>query len=227
MATASLRFLAFLASVLCLTACQAGSSGKGQGSIDELARWMTGSFSSEAQAAADPANFFDIRLIMVPIWEDVAQGDERWLYVEQASADALDRPYRQRVYRLSKIGPNRFQSEVFEMPNDDPLRYAGAWRTPGIFTTFGPSALEKREGCAIRLTAGEGVYIGRTEERSCPSTLRGAAWATSEVIIQEDGLSSWDRGWDDQGNQVWGATEWGYRFEKLAGMPSDEPEEEI
>lgn len=174
----------------------------------------------------DPDNFFSIRLVMVPIWEDHEQGNERWLYVEQAAAEALDRPYRQRVYRLSQIGPNRYQSEVFELP-DDPLRYAGAWRTPGIFTTFGPTELTKREGCAIRLTAGEGVYLGSTEERSCPSTLRGAAWASSEVIIQPDGLTSWDRGWDTEGNQVWGATESGYRFDKLGETPEDEPNEEI
>ena len=146
--------------------------------------------------------------------------------VEQAAADELDRPYRQRIYRLSQIGPNRYQSEVFELPND-PLRYAGAWRTPAIFTTFGPTELTKREGCAIRLTAGEDVYIGRTEERSCPSTLRGASWATSEVILQEQQLTSWDRGWDDAGNQVWGATEQGYRFEKLASVALEDFEDDV
>ncbi|MAW62129.1 MAG: hypothetical protein CMJ94_15035 [Planctomycetes bacterium] len=214
------------ACLLLLSACGSVPQRSTQGSLDQLAAWMTGTFSSASQAAADPAHFFDIRLIMVPIWEDLAQGDERWLYVEQAAADELDRPYRQRIYRLSQIGPNRYQSEVFELPND-PLRYAGAWRTPAIFTTFGPTELTKREGCAIRLTAGEDVYIGRTEERSCPSTLRGASWATSEVILQEQQLTSWDRGWDDAGNQVWGATEQGYRFEKLASVALEDFEDDV
>jgi hypothetical protein len=56
--------------------------------------WMTGSFSSAEQAAAD-TNYFDIRLEIVPIWTTRADG--HWLYVEQAAAGYLERPYRQRV----------------------------------------------------------------------------------------------------------------------------------
>lgn len=189
------------------------------GSLEGLASWMTGTFSSAAQAAASPGDYFDIRLVMLPIWQTQAQGDERWLYVEQAAADALDQPYRQRIYRLSQVGPNRFQSEVFELPGD-PKRFVQAWETPTLLAALQPADLVKREGCAISLTGGEGVYIGCTQERSCPDTLRGAAWATSEVIIQADQLSRWDRGWDADGKQVWGATQAGYRFEKLStGAP--------
>lgn len=203
-----------------LLACQ-GPKSKEEltGSLHGLAKWMTGTFSSEVQAAESPDDFFNIRLVMLPIWQGHAYGDERWLYVEQAAADSLDQPYRQRVYRLSQLGPNRFQSEVFELPGD-PMRFVQAWKTPTLLAALKPEDLAKREGCAILLTGGEGVYIGQTKERSCPSTLRGAAWASSEVIIQADQLTSWDRGWDADGRQVWGATEAAYRFEKLGdGAP--------
>jgi len=197
-----------------LFACQGPKANETlTGSLHGLASWMTGTFSSAAQAAEAPDDYFDIRLVMLPIWQDQAYGDERWLYVEQAAADSLDRPYRQRVYRLSQLGSNRFQSEVFELPGD-PRRFVQAWKTPTLLAAMRPEDLVKREGCAILLTGGEGVYIGRTEERSCSSTLRGAAWASSEVIIQADQLTSWDRGWDAEGKQVWGAMKGGYRFEK-------------
>lgn len=49
----------------------------------QLADWMSGSFSSAAQAAEDSA-YYDIRLEMAPIWTD--RDDAVWLYVEQAMA---------------------------------------------------------------------------------------------------------------------------------------------
>jgi len=59
---------------------------------------MTGSLSSAEQSAADE-RYFDIRLAMVPIWQNRSDGP--WLDVEQAVASNLEKPYRQRVYRLS------------------------------------------------------------------------------------------------------------------------------
>jgi hypothetical protein len=47
--------------------------------MEQLAQWMSGSFSSAAQAAEDSA-YYDIRLEMAPIWTD--RDDAVWLYVE-------------------------------------------------------------------------------------------------------------------------------------------------
>ena len=47
------------------------------------------------------------------------------------------------------------------------------------------------------------------------------------MILQEQQLTSWDRGWDDAGNQVWGATEQGYRFEKLASVALEDFEDDV
>jgi hypothetical protein len=46
--------------------------------------------------------------------------------------------------------------------------------------------------------------------------LRGASYATSEVVITDEQLLSWDRGWDANGKQVWGAETGGYIFVKTA-----------
>jgi hypothetical protein len=59
---------------------------------------MTGSFSSQEQAAADTSRY-DIRLEMAPIWTDHPNG--KWFYVEQAVAWSLEKPYRQRVYHFT------------------------------------------------------------------------------------------------------------------------------
>jgi hypothetical protein len=44
--------------------------------------------------------------------------------------------------------------------------------------------------------------------------MRGATYATSEVVINKQMLESWDRGWDASGKQMWGATKSGYQFVK-------------
>jgi hypothetical protein len=44
--------------------------------------------------------------------------------------------------------------------------------------------------------------------------MRGASYATSEVVLRDDGLDTWDRGFDDAGKQVWGATKGAYQFRR-------------
>ena len=48
-------------------------------------------------------------------------------------------------------------------------------------------------------------FVGSTNEKDCTSNLRGASYATSEARIEENVLTSWDRGYDENGVQVWGA----------------------
>jgi hypothetical protein len=180
--------------------------------VQELASWMTGSFSSTEQAAND-ANFFDIRLHMTPIWS--TRSDGPWLYVEQAAAAKLNEPYRQRVYRLVAQDDGTIESRVFTLPGD-PLRFAGKWAAPADFETLKPEDLELRSGCSLYLRrTSDGAYVGSTQGQGCESSLRGAAYATSEARITESGMRTWDRGFDAQGQQVWGATTGGYEFRKV------------
>ncbi|HYD01206.1 MAG TPA: chromophore lyase CpcT/CpeT [Phycisphaerales bacterium] len=191
----------------------AAESGPTRADFDRLAtlvEWMSGAFDSTDQSRADPS-YYDIRLHMAPIWTDRTDG--RWLYVEQAMATQIDKPYRQRIYRVSALGGGRFRSEAHELTGD-PLAFAGAWKTPEAFNAVSPERLTLRDGCAITLTDGGAAFVGGTRERSCLSNLSGAAYTTSEVVITPDQLVSWDRGFDDAGKQVWGATQSGYIFRK-------------
>lgn len=179
--------------------------------LRQLADWMVGTFSSQQQAKEDPA-YFDVRLHVVRIWPE-RQG-EHWLYVEQAMATALDKPYRQRVYKLEARPDGRFVSRVFSLPGD-PLKYAGAWKQPQPLAELKPTDLAERTGCHIVLRRqADGSFVGSTEGRSCPSDLRAAKYATSEVTITADRLHSWDRGFDASGKQVWGAEKGPYQFRR-------------
>lgn len=213
-----------LASLL-LAAALAGparGSERGESSgLEELVSLMAGSFSSAKQAAAD-TSYFDIRLRMRPIWTD--RSDGFWLYVEQAMAGHEDRPYRQRVYHITQLNEEYYESAVYTMR--DPLRFAGAWREAAPFAghALTPDSLQQKDGCSIILRRrSDGSFAGSTLGRECPSELRGATFATSEVVITSSRLLSWDRGFDPLGRQVWGAEAGGYAFDRLEDWSNRHP----
>jgi len=200
----------FIIILLVITSVKSYSQVK---SIDteRLVTMMQGSFSSEEQSAND-SDYFDIRLEMKRIW--LERTDAKWLYVEQAVASMKDKPYRQRVYKITNTYEGRFESAVYTMK--DPLRFAGEWEKENPLSGLIPDSLEAREGCSVFLTLmNNGSYEGSTNGKDCQSDLRGAKYATSEVVISDEGIKSWDRGYDENDKQVWGAEKGGYVFKKL------------
>jgi len=180
-------------------------------SLHRLATCLIGSYSSEEQARLD-TDYYDIRLHMVLIWKQRTDG--YWLYVEQALASTQARPYRQRVYHLTQPTDSTFESGVYTL--SDPMRFAGRWKDENPLSLLTPDSLTKRDGCSIILMQkGADFFEGSTIGTGCPSELRGAAYATSEVKLWKDKLISWDRGFDKEGKQVWGAQKGGYVFRKL------------
>jgi len=179
--------------------------------INSLVGMMQGSFSSEEQAKND-SDYFDIRLNMKRMWTDSEDG--KWLYVEQASAESMDKPYRQRVYHITNTYEGRFKSDVYTL--NDPLRFAGEWVNEKPLENLTPDSLTLREGCSVIITLMTyGNFEGSTEGTDCRSDLRGAKYATSEVKISDEEIVSWDRGYDENGKQVWGAVKGGYIFKRL------------
>ncbi|NRA49005.1 MAG: hypothetical protein HRU12_07710 [Phaeodactylibacter sp.] len=207
-----MRILFISFSLFALFACNTQKSASAPSqtkALDALQVAMTGSYSSAAQAAEDDA-FFDITLHMYPIWKDRGH----WLYVEQAVSAMPAKPYRQRVYKLEQIDRKTFKSIVYTIDNEDDV--IGDWQVPASFDKYTTDNLRLREGCAVFLTLqSDGSYSGSTDGNSCKSTLRGAAYATSEVTVMPSEIVSWDRGFDDAGAQVWGAEKGGYIFKKL------------
>jgi len=200
--------------IIILTTCEVRSQQVPllkQPDINALVALMEGSFSSEEQSLND-SDYYDIRLYMKKIWTDRTDG--RWLYVEQAAAQMEDKPYRQRVYRVDQQKDGSFISEVYEL--EDPLRFAGEWKSDKPLSQLSPDSLKKKDGCTVYLTlADDGSFKGGTQGMDCLSELRGATYATSEVRIDTEGLKTWDRGYDKEGKQVWGAEKGGYIFKRI------------
>lgn len=204
-----------------LTGCQStpqAPARSGEPTLETLASLMQGSFSSEAQSKRTPMTedqegYFDIRVELAPIWEDRVDGV--WLYVEQAISSSIEKPYRQRVYRLASVGNNDFVSEVYTLPGDAPV-FAGAHKNPELLDSISPSDLEQLEGCTVFLSwTGPDEFAGGTVGFGCENSWGGAAYAQSTVTITADGFTAWDKGFDANGNQVWGPTLGPYRFDRV------------
>jgi hypothetical protein len=212
-----MRYLTILLPLLLLSACasshQAAPPAADAPSVSLLKSMLVGSFSSAAHAAADK-DYRDIRLHMSPIWE--SRNDGPWLYVEQAVASDEAHPYRQRIYRLSMLGENTFQSEIFELAEspEGAQKFAGAWSNPTLLAGVSPETITPKQGCEVILKwfPTEHAFKGSTLAANCTSGFRGAAYATSQITLTDGLLTSWDRGYDAAGKQVWGAEKGGYRF---------------
>ncbi len=174
---------------------------------------MSGDFSSEEQSKND-SDFFDIRLRMVPIWESASTSRTFYLYVEQAVATSVEKPYRQRVYRVELTEQGEIISRIFTVQGPERLTNKNA-QDP-IFKQLTPDSLQIKDGCEVYLTYDKATqsFGGSTKDRTCPSDRNGASYTTSRVNIYNDQMISWDQGWDKNDQQVWGATKGGYIFKK-------------
>lgn len=177
--------------------------------LKDLFTMMQGSFNSEIQSQID-TTYFNISLHMYPIWKEKGN----YLYVEQALNVRQNNPYRQRIYEVTQLNDSVFSSAIYTIENDS--LWIGKWKTPEAFDTLTMDQVSKKEGCEVLLKRIKSEYFkGATDEKTCESTLYGATYATSEVEIFSDKIISWDRGFDDQGEHVWGAEKGGYIFNKL------------
>lgn len=202
-------FFIFLLSFAFLSCKNDKNEPKEDTELNELFGLMQGSFNSQIQSEVD-STYYNISLHMYPIWKDKGN----FLYVEQALNKFQNRPYRQRIYEITRLNDSILSSAVYSIPNDS--LWIGKWKTPNAFDSISKSDITIRKGCEVLLKRIDNhFFAGKTGENTCESNLRGAAYARSEVEILEDKIISWDRGFDLNGNHVWGAEKGGYIFNKL------------
>ena len=133
------------------------------------------------------------------------------LYVEQALVSSSQSPYRQRLYVLEEREESVVRSNIYTLNNEDALIGLCASSEIASFTVE-DAAL--KEGCHVDLAWNGTGFEGQTEEGTCLSDMNGASYATSIVTTSPDIIESWDRGWDDNGQQVWGAPDGAYLFQR-------------
>ncbi|MEE9392941.1 MAG: chromophore lyase CpcT/CpeT [Planctomycetota bacterium] len=166
MATRRLFTLLLLALTLGLGACetfapQPEPDETFDAELVELADWMSGSFETAKPPAASGMNYRGFQLETAEIWTD--RKDGLWLYSEQAAAGSPDRPFRQRVYHLSRGGDGAIISEIYSLPNGG-RGHLGAYKNPSLFSNIDPSKLQSQEkGHMVLRRMGPRTFLGSTQ----------------------------------------------------------------
>ena len=176
--------------------------------VGTLEQSLVGVFDSEQQSIDDP-RYLAIQLVTCPVHAPELGDDV--VYVEQAVMENVSAPYRQRLYLLGgDDGTETATTTVYALVEPD----AATGQCDGELATFTAADVTLRAGCGVVMDwdADEQAFVGGTTDRSCESTMSGASYATAEVWIGADRIDSWDRGFDANDEQVWGAEAGPYQF---------------
>jgi uncharacterized protein (DUF1330 family) len=202
------RGFRWLMGVAC--ACAAASAAQSS-ALDDYVRLQVGSFTSEAQAKQD-ARYDAITWHIAEIWPD-DDAAERWLYTESWMPGA-PAPYMQRISQLRLDADGGVSARRYALP--EAPRFVGAWRDPSAFKGLKASELAELHGCdAVITRAGAGRFEGSTTGSRCRNSYKGATYAISQSALTADEMVNWDRGFDADGELVWGPAAGGYRFRRV------------
>lgn len=178
--------------------------------VAEMAELMTGSFTTLPQAGTDET-YGVVESEVVRIWPD--RSDGIWLYQENAwlgdtpaevDMAAKDRPYFQRIVHISPAGPAMVRRTSYDMSERPP--YAGFWRTPEAMPA---EALGEQTCTGLAHRIAENYWYA---DLDCPNAYRGAVRVVSRSVHRPGEYANWDRGFDAEGNRVWGPDAGGYIF---------------
>ncbi len=182
--------------------------------LDDYVEFVTGSFSSAAQAAAD-SRYDAVTWHIAEIWQD-RDPNGRWLYVE-SWIDGSEAPYMQRLSRHSLTDSGEVLVERYRLP--DAAQFVRAYNDVGRFDAIDAASLSKLEGCdGLMIRAGRNRFEGGTTGKSCPNQYKGASYAISRSVVENGTMTNWDRGFDANGELAWGPAAGAYRFERLDGI---------
>ena len=168
---------------------------------------LVGVMDTSAQAAVNPQR---VSVRMRTCQVRVAQEPNAiYLYQEQALSKRLDRPYRQRILKLSTTEDGQTESSSYKL--QEASRWIGLCQQTQEARQLQSADLAEAV-CSVFLKPVISIYVGQTQPGGCPANVRGAVKITNTVILHSQGMDTWDRGFDAEGKQVWGAGNEGYQY---------------
>lgn len=184
--------------------------GSPSASVERVVAHLVGVMDTSAQAAAN-SDKTNVRMTTCRVR---TRGDINsssvYLYQEQALNNSLDRPYRQRFLEIT-LGDRQDVVVSHTYKLDRAELWNGFCDRPLAERVIDGDRLGK-PSCSVFLQPLVSVYIGRTQPGGCPTNFRGAVTITNRIILHDRGMDTWDRGFDAEGQQVWGAEATGYQY---------------
>lgn len=196
---------------------ESAASAQGAPALDpaaEFAAMSEGSWTSQEQSADSRYDWVESETVRVLAERE----DGIWLYQENAilsssreeapTSGAKDRPYFQIVIQLRSIGPDTVHATSYRIETPEARAGArGLWKSGGAgfdMSWIGSPA------CMNELTrVAEGFWTGAAQ---CPNTYKGAVRVDSRSIRTPGSYVNWDRGFNSDGQQMWGPVSGGYIF---------------
>lgn len=181
---------------------------------NEVAAYLEGMMDTSLQATANPkAPNVRMTTCRITLAGNPDHSDGAiFLYQEQALSKDLAKPYRQ---RFLQIAPSPLSQSVrslsFRPPN--PTNLVNFCAKPLTERVIHRSDLGTPI-CSVFLKRTPKGYAGNTPVDGCPANVRGAVRITNHVVLHQAGMDTWDRGFDANGKQVWGAAAESYQFRR-------------
>lgn len=208
------RVALFLAALVTSGGATAVPGASDTDPASEFAAIAAGSWTSREQSVDPRYDWVESETVRIL----AHRTDGVWLYQENAilasssdevpSADAKDRPYFQIVIQLQSIGPEAVHSTTYRIETPEARAGArGLWKSEG--EGFDASWIGGAACMNEQKRVAEGFWTG---EAHCPNTYKGAVKVDSRSIRTPDSYVNWDRGFDAEGQYVWGPVSGGYIF---------------
>lgn len=181
---------------------------------EDVASHLVGIMNTSEQARSNP-NSPDVTMITCRVTLTGATPlmnaqSSIFLYQEQALSENLSRPYRQRFLQIIPTQEQNVIESRSHKPST-PERWVGLCNQEEAKREVAQNQLGEAV-CSVFLQPQAQGYRGATPTEGCPTTYKGASYITNEIILHSEGMDTSDRGFDAQGNQVWGATDSTYQF---------------
>jgi CpeT/CpcT family (DUF1001) len=175
--------------------------------VRAIVEHLVGVMDTSAQATAKP-DAPSVRMTTCQV--RVEASDPIFLYQEQALTQRLERPYRQRFLRIAPSEEGQsVESRAYKPIN--PETWIGLCDRPQEQRLVRLGDLSDAE-CSVFLVPVNNIYIGNTQVGGCSTNIRGAVRITNTIFLHAAGMDTWDRGFDAEGKQVWGAESQAYQF---------------
>ena len=174
--------------------------------VEHLEGTMTASVQPQDNAPT-------IQVQMTTCQVDVPQKtDSVILYQEQGIVGKLDRPYRQRFLEIKSDRTNNLVYSYSYKPSnlENWSNFCNRFPEPRTVSKENLGELV----CTVTLKPFLNVYLGTTPPEGCQAEVRGAVRITNRIILHQEGMDTWDRGFDESGEQVWGAENEAYQFRR-------------
>jgi hypothetical protein len=208
-----------LTSCCCFTVATAATAADLNQQAEQVVQHLEGILSTAHRAAANP-QVANVTMTTCRIQVANPPASTIYLYQEQAIVPSLTQPYRQRILEIRPSPVSQtIRSRSFKLADqaqwvnfcDRPNRQISPQDFPIVV-------------CAVFLKPTTEGFSGTTEATGCPANVRGAVTIRNRIRLHSNGMDTWDRGFDAQGKQVWGAGVAPYQFLRLTGkIPPQNP----